>query len=162
MFRWFFFKAKKPYGVPKQYRSLTPPKSDPNPMEPAASASAFAWQQGRSGEAAGHGGSHFHESLRGEKSKSTITEMSFFHQRLPSLKLTANAPEKLPGPNRKGSSSNHQFCRCHVSWREGICYGRNFDHPKFGTINMIKPIWHVIKTWLFNRDPYNMFIMIPM
>ena len=28
---------------------------------------------------------------------------------LASLKLTANAPENLPGPNRKGSSSKHHF-----------------------------------------------------
>ena len=38
---------------------------------------------------------------------------------LPSLKLTANASENGPGPNRKGLSPNHQFSGRAVGFREG-------------------------------------------
>ena len=43
---------------------------------------------------------------------------------LPSLKLTAKAPENGPKPKRKRSSSNHPFSGVlAVSFREGILYG---------------------------------------
>ena len=38
---------------------------------------------------------------------------------LPSRSLTTNAPEKLPKPNRKGSSSNHHFQGRAVKLRDG-------------------------------------------
>ena len=41
-------------------------------------------------------------------------------QSIPSLTLTAKAPEKMEGTKRKGSSSNHPFSRAFaVSFREG-------------------------------------------
>ena len=46
---------------------------------------------------------------------------------LPSLKLTAKAPENGPKPKRKRSSSNHPFSGVlAVSFREGIFYGYIF------------------------------------
>ena len=42
---------------------------------------------------------------------------------IPSLKLTARAPENRPGPERKQSYSNHPFSGAFaVSFREGNSY----------------------------------------
>ena len=60
---------------------------------------------------------------------------------LPSLKLTANAPENGPKANRKGSYSNHPFLGAFaVSFREGSSPGfhQTFQVPKMEVLYLIR------------------------
>ena len=45
----------------------------------------------------------------GRRDDPFLLGFGLWFQWLPSRSLTAKAPEKLPGPNRKGLSSNHHF-----------------------------------------------------
>ena len=151
MFRWFFFKAKKPYGVPKQYRSLTPPKSDPKSHGACSLRFCFCLQLL---EAAKRPWGSHETNLSGRKSKSTRDyPLPKTNSRWP-LKSYRDpiGKDRLPTINFTGAMlvSGREFVK------EGILIIQNW------WLLWSKPQWHFIESWLFNRDPYNMFIIIPM
>ena len=77
---------------------------------------------------------------------------------LPSLKLTANAPENRPKPNRKHSYSNHPFSGAFaVSFREGI-------HCKNGPLSIICCDCHLPTRpwkWMISMSGENKTTKIP-